>query len=130
MPGPIAAACSAAVANTRTSTALPASTNAGKPRTVWPPLTRSTVRGSSSRSSGQLRSPRSFQPVGDRFRDGLPRRRGQLLLQRLEVLAAGDLGAVRGLDGERHPQVRRQLVEVEGVDRHEHTGAPLQRPLQ
>ena len=65
---------------------------------------------------------RSSSPA-DRFGDGLPGRRGELLLQRVEVLAAGDLGAVRGLDGERHPQMRRQLVEVERVDRHENTGA-------
>ena len=61
-PGPIAASCSAFVANTRRSTAPPASTNAGKPRTVWPPLTRSTVRGSSSMSSGQPRSPVRSSP--------------------------------------------------------------------
>ena len=91
---------------------------------------RSTVRGSSSRSSGQVRSPvRSSSPAtasATACRIGA----ASCVLQRLEVLAARHLGAVGRLDGERDPQVRRQLVEVEGVDRHEHTGAPVQFALQ
>ena len=94
VPGPIAAACSAAVGNTRTSTAAPVSTSAGKPRTACPPLVLSTVRGSSSRSSGQVRRPGAFQLAGDRLGDGPADRRGELLLQRLEILAARHLGAV------------------------------------
>ena len=74
--------------------------------------------------------PGAFQFACDRVGDGLPGRRGELLLQRVEVLSAGYLGAIRRFDGERHTQMRRQLVEVEGVDRHEHAGASPQLSLQ
>ncbi|SKV97167.1 Uncharacterised protein [Mycobacteroides abscessus subsp. abscessus] len=46
------------------STEVPASTSAGYPRTVCPPLTCSTVWGNSGRSSGQARRPlRSHCPA-------------------------------------------------------------------
>jgi hypothetical protein len=44
VPGRIARSCSADVAKTRRSTAPPASTNAGKPRTGRPPTVRWTTR--------------------------------------------------------------------------------------
>ena len=126
VPGPIAASCSACVANTRRSTAAPASTSAGKPRTV----PRSTLRGSSSMSSGHVRSPLRSSSPATASGDGLPGPSRELLLQRVEVLAAGHLVAVGRFDGERHPQVGRQLVEVESVDRHQDAAAPPQLSLQ
>ena len=130
VPGPIAASCSVCVANTRRSTAEPASTSAGKPRTAWPPSGALDDARQLVDVVGPGSQPGAFQFAGDRVGDGLPGRRGELLLQRVEVLAAGHLGAVGGFDGERHAQMRRQLVEVEGVDRHEHPGASPQLALQ
>ena len=67
----------------------------------WPPATDLRGACSTLRSSGGAR-PASFQPVGDRFRNGLPPGSGELLLQRLGSLPRPTLVSVRGLHGERH----------------------------
>ncbi len=70
----------------------------------WP---RSTVRGSSSRSSGQVRSPLRSSPPATASATACRAGAASCSCSAVEVLAARDLGAVGGLDGERHAQVRR-----------------------
>ena len=65
------------------------------------------MRGNSSRSSGQARRPVRSSPPATASATACARRRGELLLQRVEVLAARHFGAVGGLDGERDAKVRR-----------------------
>lgn len=72
---------------------------------------------------GPAAQPGSLQVAGDRLRHGLLGRRRETFLQHPQILAPGHLGAVAGLHRERHPQMRRQLVQVEGVDRHQNPGA-------
>ena len=67
----------------------PASTNAGNPRTVRAAAWRSRrVRGNLVEVVGPRPQAGAFESVGHRRRDGLPDRRGEPLLQCVEVLAA------------------------------------------
>ncbi len=75
----------------RTSTAVPASTNAGKPRTGRPPTVRSTTCGSSSRSSGQARKPVRSSSPATASRNGVPSGRRKPFLQRCRGPCRGRL---------------------------------------
>ncbi len=72
----------------------------------------------------------ALELAGDGIRHRSPDGRGELLLQGGQVLAARHHLPGRILDDVGHPQVRGQLVGVEGVERHQHAGAPLQLALQ
>ncbi len=65
------------------------------------------------------------QRIGHRLGDG----HGQLLAQRVDVLAPGHLFAIGRLHGEGHPQVIRDLAQVERVDGHQNAAAPAQFAL-
>ena len=105
VPRAIVTACSPAVSQTRTPTASPSSTSAGKP---CRPPGRVTVRGRDGMSKlcipwrararrGALQARRQLRP--------------QLIAQRVERLARREHRPVLVLDAEGHPQVRGQIVE-------------------
>ncbi len=81
VPAPIAAVLLDRCANTRRSTAVPASTKAGKPRTACPPTVRSTTARQLVEVVGPGAQSRAFQLAADRCGDGVLRGRREPLLQ-------------------------------------------------
>ena len=80
VPAAIAAACSACVGNTRTSTAAPASTSAGKPRTACAAAGALDRAGQLVEVVGPGAQPGPFQVACHRLGDGPADRRGELRL--------------------------------------------------
>ncbi len=81
-------------------------------------------------SSGQVRSPVRSNSPPTACATACCAGAASRSCSAVKVLAPGDLGAIRGLDRERHPQVRRQLVQVERIDGHQNAGAAAQFALQ
>ena len=66
----------------------------------------------------------ALQVTGDRIGNGGACGAGEPALQRVQILTTGHFRSVGILHHECHPQMGRQLVEIERIDGHQHPGAP------